>query len=385
MSKFKPVSANTQVSQSVNSGMLATSTSNHSDTVFARHEQRLMQSGTDVNKLRDEVNKISNGFDPKKPDGISTFGSNSGQRVVDHSDKLLAQVKAKDIEGMGDKLTEVVQLAKGINVSGLVNGTGSKIPLIGGLIDKFGAKKEKILGKYDTLSVQIDKLVAEISSSQNRLSSRINDLENTFKYNADEYHNLDVMIIAGEIKIEELADELSQMRAVGSTDSMMAQKISDLQDISNRLDKRVHDLRTMQTVAVQTAPMIRMVQQNNRILIDKFRNLQELTIPSWKKQFTLAIALIEQKKAVELAQKIDDTTNDLMRQNADLLKQNTIATARAAQRSVVDIETLEHVQAALISTVEEVQQIQKDGEASRAQAVISMQRMKDELVQKLGM
>ena len=131
MSKFKPVSANTQVSQSVNSGMLATSTSNHSDTVFARHEQRLMQSGTDVNKLRDEVNKISNGFDPKKPDGISTFGSNSGQRVVDHSDKLLAQVKAKDIEGMGDKLTEVVQLAKGINVSGLVNGTGSKIPLIG--------------------------------------------------------------------------------------------------------------------------------------------------------------------------------------------------------------------------------------------------------------
>lgn len=385
MSKFKPVSANTQVSQSVNSGMLATSTSNHSDTVFARHEQRLMQSGTDVNKLRDEVNKISNGFDPKKPDGISTFGSNSGQRVVDHSDKLLAQVKAKDIEGMGDKLTEVVQLAKGINVSGLVNGTGSKIPLIGGLIDKFGAKKEKILGKYDTLSVQIDKLVAEISSSQNRLSSRINDLENTFKYNADEYHNLDVMIIAGEIKIEELADELSQMRAVGSTDSMMAQKISDLQDISNRLDKRVHDLRTMQTVAVQTAQMIRMVQQNNRILIDKFRNLQELTIPSWKKQFTLAIALIEQKKAVELAQKIDDTTNDLMRQNADLLKQNTIATARAAQRSVVDIETLEHVQAALISTVEEVQQIQKDGEASRAQAVISMQRMKDELVQKLGM
>ena len=385
MSKFKPQSANTQVAQSVNSGMMASNVNNHADTVFARHEQRLSQSGTDINKLRAEVNKIANGFDPHKSDGITTFGSNSGKRVVDHSDKLLAQVKAKDIDGMGDKLSEVVQLAKGINVSGLVNGTGSKVPLIGGLIDRFSAKKEKILGKYDTLSVQIDKLVTEIGSSQNRLASRITDLETTYEYNAEEYHNLDIMIIAGEIKLEELKDELAQMRAAGSTDSMVAQQISDLQDVSNRLDKRINDLRTMQMVAVQTAPMIRLVQQNNRILIDKFRNLQELTIPSWKKQFTLAIALIEQKKAVELAQKIDDTTNDLMRQNADLLKQNTIATARAAQRSVVDIETLEHVQATLISTVEEVQQIQRDGEASRAQAVVSMQRMKDELVQKLGM
>jgi uncharacterized protein YaaN involved in tellurite resistance len=140
----------------------------------------------------------------------------------------------------------------------------------------------------------------------------------------------------------------------------------------------------MQMVAVQTAPMIRMVQKNKQLLIDKFRNLQELTIPSWKKQFTLAISLIEQQKAVELAQKIDDTTNDLMRKNADLLKQNSINTARANQRAVVDIETLEHVQQTLISTIEEVEQIQRDGEQSRTDAVTRMESMKSELISKLG-
>ncbi len=356
----------------------------YTDTVFAKHESRFIQNGTDIVKLREEVTKIARGFDPHSPDGITKFGSGNTKNIIKYSDTLLSQVKAKDIDGVGDKLGEVVQLAKGINVSGLVNGTGSKIPLIGGLIDRFSAKKEKILGKYDSLSTQIDKLVGEISVSQKRLGERIVDLEKTYEFNIEEYHDLDVMIIAGEIKLEELNDEISTMQDDDSTDSMFAQKISDIQNVRNRLDKRIHDLRTMQTVAVQTAPMIRIVQQNNRILIDKFNNLQELTIPSWKKQFTLAVALIEQKKAVELAQKIDDTTNDLMRQNADLLKQNTLSTAKAAQRSVVDIETLEYVQATLIKTVEEVHQIQKDGETSRAQAVVSMERMKDELVQKLS-
>jgi uncharacterized protein YaaN involved in tellurite resistance len=165
---------------------------------------------------------------------------------------------------------------------------------------------------------------------------------------------------------------------------MEAQQLADLQDLITRLDKRVHDLRTMQMVAVQTAPMIRMVQSNNRILIDKFRNLQELTIPSWKKQFTLAIALMEQQQAVELTQKIDDTTNELMRRNADLLRQNSINTARANQRSVVDIETLEHVQQTLISTMEEVEQIQRDGEQSRQQAAGRMEEMKAELIQRMN-
>ena len=355
------------------------------DMVLAKHEQRLQQEGSDVNKIRAEVAKIAQSFDPRRADAIHTLGSQSGAKVVQYSDKLLSQVKSKDLEGLGDNLNEVVLLAKGINISSLVDSSKSKIPLIGGLIDSFKMNKEKVLGRYESLSKQIEKLVKEMQGSQVRLANRIQDLEKVYTFNVEEYHTLECYILVGEVKIEELRAEIADRQAApAATNPMEAQAISNLQDVLNRLEKRVHDLRTMQMVAVQTAPMIRMVQSNNQLLIDKFRNLQELTIPSWKKQFTLAVALIEQQKAVELTQKIDDTTNDLMRRNAELLKQNSVNTARANQRAVVDIETLEYVQQTLISTIEEVEQIQRDGEQARADAVIKMESMKGELITKLG-
>lgn len=355
------------------------------DIVLAKHQQRLQEAGTNIDKLRQDVTKIAQSFDPRRPDAIYTLGSQSGAKVVEYSDKLLSQVKSKDIDGLGENLNDVVLLAKGINISSLVDGSRSKIPLIGGFIDSFKMNKEKVLGRYNTLSQQIEKLVNEMKQTQVRLSNRIQDLDKVYSFNVEEYHTLECYIIVGEIKSEELRAEVAARQAApAAADPMEAQTIADLQDVLNRLDKRVHDLRTMQMVAVQTAPMIRMVQSNNQLLIDKFRNLQELTIPSWKKQFTLAIALIEQQKAVELTQKIDDTTNDLMRRNADLLKQNSINTARANQRAVVDIETLEHVQQTLISTMEEVEQIQRDGEQSRTEAVTRMEAMKSELISKLG-
>ena len=355
------------------------------DMVLQKHQQRLQEAGTDVNAIRGEITKLAQSFDPRRPDAIHTLGSNSGAKVVQYSDKLLSQVKSKDLEGLGDNLNEVVLLAKGINISSLVDSSKSKIPLIGSLIDSFKMNKEKVLGRYESLSKQIEKLVTEMKGSQVRLANRIQDLEKVYAFNVEEYHNLECYVLVGEIKIEELRAEIAELQASPSAnDPMQAQAISNLQDVLNRLEKRVHDLRTMQMVAVQTAPMIRMVQSNNQLLIDKFRNLEELTIPSWKKRFTLAVALIEQQKATELTQNIDDTTNDLMRRNAELLKQNSVNTARANQRAVVDIETLEYVQQTLISTIEEVEQIQRDGEQSRADAVIKMESMKGELISKLG-
>ncbi|MDO8329426.1 MAG: toxic anion resistance protein [Fluviicoccus sp.] len=402
MSKFKPVSAFQTESAPAPASAPASSPAVYQEpspvatrpaaesaleVVFARNQERLQQSGADVGKLRQDVMRLSQSFDPRRSDGVHQLGSKSGEKIVQYSEKLLTQVKTKDMDGLGEKLHDVVMLAKGINVQALVknSGSGSKIPLIGGLIDSLRMGKEQILGRYDTLSKQIEKLVSEIKVTQTRLSTRIRDLDQVYEFNVEEYRNLDCNILVGEIKVEELRQELEQRRnAPSATDPMEAQALGDLQDLIGRLDKRVHDLRTMQMVAVQTAPMIRMVQSNNRILIDKFHNLQELTIPSWKKQFTLAIALIEQQKAVELSQRIDDTTNDLMRRNADLLRQNSVNTARANQRSVVDIETLEHVQQTLISTMEEVEQIQREGEQSRQQAAGRMEEMKTELMQRLN-
>lgn len=355
------------------------------DNVFQRYQNKLLSTGADLVVLRSKVNEMVKGFDAHNRDAIAKLGSNAGQRVVNFSEKLLQQVKCNDIEGMGEKLNEVVVLAKGVDVNGLIKTGPSKIPLIGSLIDRFKVGKEQILGKYDTLSKQIEKLVTDVKSIQGKLRQRINDLENVYTYNTEEYYNLEMNVLVGEVKLEELRLEMEQRKASPTAqDPMEAQNMSDLQDVVNRLEKRVHDLKTMQVVAIQTAPMIRMIQANNQGLIDKFQNLQELTIPSWKKQFTLAIALIEQKRAVELTQKIDDATNALLKQNADLLKQNSIATARANQRAVVDVETLEHVQQTLISTIEEVQQIQIEGELKRKEAVQKMEDMKKQLIERVA-
>ncbi|MGI2897176.1 toxic anion resistance protein, partial [Vibrio alginolyticus] len=173
-----------------------------------------------------------------------------------------------------------------------------------------------------------------------------------------------------EVLAKELEDENSPLKA---------QELSDLQSFHNRIEKRVHDLRSLQMLALQTAPMIRMVQTNNITLIEKFDNIKTLTIPSWKKQFTLAISMLEQRKSLELAGKIDNATNDLIKRNADLLRQNTLQTARANQRSVIDLETLEHVQNTLITTLQDVVSIEQEGARNREIADERMVNMKKEL------
>lgn len=386
MTVFKPVSAHTLGQTAQNVVVVGTGVDNNAimQKVFDANMQRLVASGMDVDELKGRVSNAITTFNPYESLAISKLGSSSGEKIVKFSDDMLKHVRSSDVDGIGDKMTEVVVLAKQVNINGLVNG-GSKVPLIGGLINKFRVGKEKIVGQYDSLSKQIEKLMTEVSVTQSRLNGTIQNLENVYLYNFEEYKNLDTSILVGEVKIEELNQNLEQMKASPSaaTNPIEAQNISDLSSIIDRLKKRVHDLKTMQMVAIQTAPMIRMIQSNNRTLIDKFTNLTELTIPSWKKQFVLAIALIEQKNAVALATKIDDTTNDIMKRNADLLKMNSIETAKANERSVVDIETLEYVQKNLIETIDEVQKIKQEGEVARIEAVKKMENMKDELIKKV--
>lgn len=354
-------------------------------TAIAKAIER-MDKDTDITALTEQVQKVVADFDPFAAGAIHKLGTNSSARISQYSDNLLSQVKSEDLEGVGEKLQEVVLLARDVNVKGLITeNKWSKLPVIGSIIGKFIDGKDRILIKYDTLGGQIEKLVTEIGSTQKRLGTRIHGLTQLYELNVDEYKSLEIYILAGEAKLAELNDEI-QLRQMSPSakDPMEAQAIANLNDVCERLEKRVHDLKSMQMMAVQTAPMIRMIQSNNQRLIDKFNNLQELTIPSWKKQFTLAIALLEQQKAVELTQKIDDTTNDIMRKNAELLKLNSVNTAKANQRSVVDIETLQHVQQTLIATIDEVNKIQKEGENARMNAVVEMERMKKQLAEKIA-
>lgn len=196
----------------------------------------------------------------------------------------------------------------------------------------------------------------------------------------DGYKQLGIYIAAGKLKQQEIQQQISEFSAQPQ-DQTTTQKIYDLNHLANNLEKRVSDLQVLQQSAMQTLPMIRIIQSNNLMLVDKFYAIKNITLPAWKNQISLAISLNEQKNSVQLANSIDDATNDLLRRNADLLHQNSVDTAKANQRSVIDIETLEHVQNTLIKTVNDVIQVQKEGMQKRAEATTRLRVLQENLNQ----
>lgn len=220
---FKPVSVlNTmQPGTSTTNVSVVVDTNSAMDTVFQRNQDKLIQAGANLPELRVKVQEMVQGFNAHDRDSIAKLGSNAGQRVVNFSEKLLQQVKCNDVEGMGEKLNEVVVLAKGVDVNGLIKTGSSKIPIIGGLINRFKVGKEQILGKYDTLSKQIEKLVTDVKSTQGKLRQRITDLENVYTYNTEEYYNLEMTVLVGEVKLEELRSEMEQRKASPSAQDPM--------------------------------------------------------------------------------------------------------------------------------------------------------------------
>ncbi|WP_104041380.1 toxic anion resistance protein [Vibrio hyugaensis] len=309
--------------------------------------------------------------------GIATLGHESAEKIGQYSDSMLKQVRTKDLEEMGDNLNQVVGLAKGVDLSGLVG----KDSFFGKLVAKFKYSKEAILAQFNSVSTQLDRVIKEIDSQQKRLQERSLQLETVFSQNIIQYKTLTEAIVYGESRrlLIHYRTELLSKELEDENSPLKIQQLNDLKSYSDRLEKRVHDLKSLQMLALQTAPMIRMVQTNNITLVEKFDNIKTLTIPSWKKQFTLAISMLEQRKSLELAGKIDNATNDLIKKNADLLRQNTLQTTRSNQRSIVDIETLEYVQNTLITTLQDVVSIEQEGARNRQIADEKMVNMKSEL------
>ncbi|MFB0983872.1 MAG: toxic anion resistance protein, partial [Acinetobacter towneri] len=219
-----------------------------------------------------------------------------------------------------------------------------------------------------------------IESSQNGLKNRVDTLDKMILGVQDEYKQLGIYIAAGKLKQQEIQQQISEFSAQPQ-DQTTTQKIYDLNHLANNLEKRVSDLQVLQQSAMQTLPMIRIIQSNNLMLVDKFYAIKNITLPAWKNQISLAISLNEQKNSVQLANSIDDATNELLRRNADLLHQNSVDTAKANQRSVIDIETLEHVQNTLIKTVNDVIQVQKEGMQKRAEATTRLRALQENLNQ----
>ena len=310
---------------------------------------------------------------------VAEYGKNIATQTSGYTDELLNLVQNKDLDETGQKLNQVVQVAQQLNTSSILNKKKNS-GFFGGLMSKIKGAKNNIDMHFNTTKEQIDTLVKEIEKSQSGLKARVDTLDRMFHGVQSEYKQLGVYIAAGKLKQDEIQQEISTLTSQAQ-DQTTTQRVYDLNHLANNLEKRVSDLQVLQQSAMQTLPMIRIIQSNNLMLVDKFYAIKNITLPVWKNQISLAISLNEQKNSVQLANTIDDATNDLLKRNADLLHQNSVDTAKANQRSVIDIETLEHVQNTLIKTVNDVIQIQKEGMQKRAEATTRLRSLQDNLNQ----
>lgn len=308
---------------------------------------------------------------------VAEYGKNIANKTSTYTDELLDLVQNKDLDATGQKLNQVVQVAQQLNTSSILSKSKSS-GFFGGLLSKFKSAKHSFDQHFNTTKEQIDALVKEIESSQSGLKARVGTLDKMFDAVQEEYKQLGVYIAAGQLKQQDIQQQIVALTNQ-EQDQQTTQQIYDLNHLANNLEKRVSDLQVLQQSAMQTLPMIRIIQSNNLMLVDKFYAIKNITLPAWKNQISLSISLQEQKNSVQLAKAIDDTTNDLLRRNAELLHQNSVDTAKANQRSVIDVETLEHVQNTLIKTVNDVIQIQKEGMQKRAEATTRLRALQESL------
>lgn len=308
---------------------------------------------------------------------VAEYGKNISTKTSSYTDELLQLVQNKDLDETGQKLNQVVSVAQQLNSSNLL-ADNKKTGLFGFLFSKFKDAKQSFQVQFNSTKEQLDVLVKEIETSQQGLKSRVDMLDKMYHAVQEEHHSLGIYVAAGQLKQQEIATQIAQL-SDKEQDQQTVQHIYDLNHAANNLEKRVHDLQMLQQSALQTLPMIRIIQSNNLMLVDKFYAIKNITLPAWKNQISLALSLQEQKNSVELANTIDDATNELLRRNAELLHSNSVSTAKANQRSVIDVETLEHVQNTLIKTVTDVLQIQKEGMAQRDQATQKLKALQSNL------
>ncbi|WP_330968625.1 toxic anion resistance protein [Lysobacter sp. A3-1-A15] len=293
---------------------------------------------------------------------------------------MLDQVRNRDLDATGDKLGEVVRIARNLNLHKFSG--RSKLPVVGPLLDRMRDSKGELVQKFSTTNEQIEHLMRDLTRQQDDLAKRVRDFDRMHDIVAAERHQLGLHVAAGKMRLQALGDERAGLE--GAEDPASRTRRQQVDMALRLLDKRVGDLLLMQHAADQSLPMVRMIQANAMQLIEKFTSVRDITIPAWKRSFAIQLSLNEQKHAVELANAIDDATNELMRRNADLLHESSVATAKANQRGVIDMETLQHVHDKLIQTVEDVREIHREGIEQRRQAEADLARMREDVQKRLA-
>ncbi len=325
------------------------------------------------------INDFSEKIDITDTDVIMSYGSTSQNKIADFSDKALENVRSKDLGSVGTMISDLVVELKGFDVEEESKG-------FLGLFKKSGNKLESLKAKYDKVNVNVEKISSMLEEQQIQLLKDIAVLDELYAKNESNKKELSMYIAAGKKKLEEATNiELPKLQQIaresGTTED--AQKANDYAQLINRFEKKLHDLEMTRMVSVQMTPQIRLIQNNDTIMAEKIQSTLVNTIPLWKSQMVIALGLSHSQEAIDAEAAVDKMTNELLKKNAEALKQGTIATAEASERSIVEIETLQYTNKSLIDTLDEVLKIQTEGRQKRNAAEVELRKLENELKDKL--
>lgn len=332
---------------------------------------------------RQKAYQLAEQIDPKNHQAIISYGTQAQGKLMNFSHSMIEHVRKDDIGDIGEIINELMSKLKEVNPEEL---KPEKQGLFSRMFGKISNSIQEVLSKYQKTGAQIDRISVKLDHSKNRLLSDIHLLEQLYEHNKEYFHGLNVYIAAGELKLEELYTKTIpdlKKKAETSEDQMAYQEVNDMMQFADRLDKRLHDLKLSRQITIQSAPQIRLIQNTNQALVEKIQSSIMTAIPLWKNQVAIALTLVRQRQAVEAQKHVSKTTNELLLKNAEMLKQNTIETAKENERGIVDIDTLKKTQENLVSTLEETLRIQEEGRHKRRLAEQDIANMENELRQKL--
>ena len=325
------------------------------------------------------VNEFSQKIDLHNSQAILQYGVGTQKKMADFSEAALNNVRTKDLGEVGNMLSSLVIDLKSFDVTEQDKG-------FKGLFKKSSNKITSMKAKYDKAEVNVNNVCTALENHQVTLMKDIALLDKMYAVNLTYFKELSMYILAGKKKLEEVRNgELAAAVAKANASNLPedAQAAKDLQSMCDRFEKKIHDLELTRMISIQTAPQIRMVQNNDTLMAEKIQSTIVNTIPLWKSQMVLALGIEHSAQAAKAQREVTDMTNELLRKNADILKTATIDTAKESERGIVDLETLKHTNESLISTFDEILKIQTEGREKRRNAEAEMQRMEDELKKKL--
>ncbi|MCJ2148756.1 toxic anion resistance protein [Bacillus paralicheniformis] len=386
MSEYKPSLHKTGVQLEIDD-LLSDPFGQGEKSVTGMEEEHSGQQVNLVDTLSEEKRRqafqLAEQIDPKQHDSMTLYGTQAQSKLLNFSHEMLEHVQKKDIGEIGQVLSDLMKKLEQVSPDELKT---EKRNFFSRFFGRVSHSVQEVLSRYQKTGAQIDRISVKLEHSKSALINDNKMLERLYEKNKEYYEALNVYIAAGQLKLEELKHQtIPELKEKSKTEHhhMAVQDVNDMIQFADRLEKRVYDLTLSRQITLQSAPQIRLIQHTNQVLAEKIQSSIMTAIPLWKNQVAIALTLLRQRRAVEAQKQVSATTNELLLKNAEMLKANTIETAKENERGFIDIETLKQVQDNLIGTLEETLKIQEEGRSKRVQAEEEIRAMEDGLKAKL--